>query len=152
VGDVEVAAEPLFSPFNTQLYRLFGPTYPAGGAPVTTQNVKSAFELPWQDATFAAGRTHLLRGRSWSGAGEIRRVTVSTDGGQTWRHALPRGPQRGRAGWLRWELSWHPTTPGRYELLARATDAERNTQPDQVPFNTNGYLYGAVVRHPVTVT
>ncbi|SHF92466.1 sulfite oxidase [Streptoalloteichus hindustanus] len=150
VGDVEVSDTPLFSPFNTQLYRLFGPEYPADGAPITTHNTKSAFELPWQGATLAAGRTHLLRGRSWSGNGGIRRVRVSTDGGATWRRAHPRGPRRDNAAWLRWELPWRPE-PGNYELLAAATDETGATQPARVPFNTNGYLYGAVVRHAVTV-
>lgn len=151
LGEIEVADTPLFSPFNTQLYRLFGPDYPADGAPITTQNIKSAFELPWQNATFAAGRTHVLRGRSWSGTGRIRYVRVSTDGGATWRHATPRAPQLGAATWLPWQIPWHPTQPGRYELLARATDETGATQPDLVPFNTGGYLFDAVVRHPVTV-
>ncbi|MFL6125366.1 sulfite oxidase [Actinophytocola sp.] len=150
VGDVEVADTPLFSPFNTQLYRLYGPRYPAEGAPVTTQNVKSAFELPWQGATLAAGRTHLLRGRSWSGNGRIRDVRVSTDGGATWRRAHPRTAQRGGAAWLPWELPWRPE-PGTYELIAAATDETGATQPTEVPFNTGGYLYGAQVRHAVTV-
>ena len=33
----------------------------------------------------------------------------------------------------------------------RATDDRGNTQPETVPFNANGYLFGAVVRHPLTV-
>jgi hypothetical protein len=37
------------------------------------------------------------------------------------------------------------------ELLARATDESGVTQPDQAPYHTLGYLFGAVVRHPVTV-
>jgi DMSO/TMAO reductase YedYZ molybdopterin-dependent catalytic subunit len=152
VGAIEVAASPLFSPFNTQLYRLFGPDYPVDGEPITRQVVKSAFELPWQGATLAAGHTHVLRGRSWSGNGRIRAVQVSTDGGATWRRAHPRAPQHAEAGWLPWEITWRPGQPGGYELLARATDQTGATQPDAVPFNTGGYLYGAVVRHAVTVT
>jgi hypothetical protein len=41
--------------------------------------------------------------------------------------------------------------PGPREVLARATDTAGRTQPDTVPYNTGGYLFGAVVRHPVTV-
>jgi hypothetical protein len=33
----------------------------------------------------------------------------------------------------------------------RATDASGNTQPDGVKWNDQGYLYNAVVEHPVTV-
>lgn len=150
VGDIEVADTPLFAPFNTELYRLYGPEYPADGAPVTTQTVKSAFELPWEGTTLAAGRTHVLRGRSWSGTGRIREVRVSTDGGTTWRRANPRGPQRHDAAWLLWELPWRPA-PGTYDLIAVATDETGATQPPQIPFNTGGYLFGGQVRHTVTV-
>jgi DMSO/TMAO reductase YedYZ molybdopterin-dependent catalytic subunit len=150
VGDIEVSDAPLFSPWNTVYYRLFGPGYPPeGSAPLTRQVLKSAFELPW-DATVNAGRTTLLRGRSWSGHGPVRRVEVSTDGGTSWHRARTRGPA-GATGWLRWELPWRPGGTGPRTLMARATDATGATQPDVAPYNTLGYLFGAVVRHPVTV-
>ncbi len=48
----------------------------------------------------------------------------------------------------------HPwlATPGEHVLQARATDTAGNTQPDTSLFNDNGYLFGAVVNHPVTVS
>lgn len=151
LGDIQVADRPLYSPWNTRYYRLFGPDYPEEGSPpLTRMNVKSAFELAW-DAALAGGRAHVLHGRSWSGNGRIRRVEVSTDGGATWRDARLHGPSLARA-WTRWELPWRPPGPGRYELLARATDETGAVQPATVPYNTLGYLFGAVVRHPVTVT
>jgi len=150
VGDIEVAAEPLHSPWDTRYYRMFGPGYPEeGSAPLTRQVVKSAFELPW-NGTLAAGRTHVLRGRSWSGNGPVRSVEVSTDGGRTWRRAIPVGTAKPRA-WLRWTLPWTPSGTGAHTLLARATDATGAVQPDSAAYNTLGYLFGAVVRHPVTV-
>ncbi|BCL18293.1 hypothetical protein GCM10017668_01360 [Streptomyces tuirus] len=36
-------------------------------------------------------------------------------------------------------------------LLARATDSAGRTQPDLAVPNTQGYLFDAVVRHPVSV-
>ena len=150
LGDIQVADQPLFSPWNTQYYRLFGPGYPSeGSAPLTRQVVKSAFELPW-NAQLTAGRTQVLHGRSWSGNGRVRQVEVSVDGGMTWHRAHPRD-QRGSRAWLTWEVRWRPEHPGSYELLARATDETGATQPDLAPYNTLGYLFGAVVRHPVTV-
>jgi DMSO/TMAO reductase YedYZ molybdopterin-dependent catalytic subunit len=150
LGDIEVSDQPLFSPWNTTYYRLFGPDYPAEGtAPLTRMNVKSAFELP-RNAELATG-THVLHGRSWSGNGRIRRVEVSTDGGATWQDAPLRGPSSPRS-WVRWRHHWRCPEPGAYELLARATDETGVTQPEKVPFNTMGYLFGAIVRHPVTVT
>ncbi len=147
LGTIEVADEPLFTPWNTQFYRLFGPDHPADGEIVHRQVVKSAFELD-HGATLPAGRTIRLTGRSWSPGGGIRRVEVSTDGGVTWCRAHLHGPD---AGWRRWALDWRPAAPGAYELRARATDDRGVSQPDVAPYNTLGYLFGAVVRHPVTV-
>ena len=146
LGSIEVSDVPLFSPWNTQFYRLFGPQYPAGGAPVDRQVIKSAFELD-PGAQVPAGRTLRLRGRSWSAAGAIRHVEVSTDGGRHWRRARRVGGSEG-AAWQRWEVDWRPA-PGAHELLARATDVRGNTQPDVAAYNELGYLFDAVVRHPV---
>ncbi|MEU9554120.1 sulfite oxidase [Streptomyces fumanus] len=149
VGDIEVSARPLYSPWNTDFYRLFGDTYPAGGsAPLTRQTVKSAWELDW-NATLDAGTTHRLTGRSWSGAAGVAHVDISTDGGTTWRRARLRDTPR-RGDWVRWSTDWRPPAPGPYTLLARATDTAGNTQPDTTVHNTQGYLFDAVVRHPVT--
>ncbi|WP_329473744.1 sulfite oxidase [Streptomyces sp. NBC_01723] len=148
VGDIEVSAEPLYSPWNTDFYRLFGDAYPDGGtAPLTRQTVKSAWELD-VPANLAAGVTHRLTGRSWSGAGGVVRVDVSTDGGATWNRARLHDAPR-RDGWVRWSTRWRPATPGPYTLLARATDSAGRTQPDATVHNTQGYLFDAVVRHPV---
>jgi DMSO/TMAO reductase YedYZ molybdopterin-dependent catalytic subunit len=146
VGRIEVSAEPLFSPWNTQFYRLFGEGYPVDGQPFDRQVVKSAFELD-PGATVPAGVRTTLRGRSWSANGPIRRVEVSTDGGTHWRRARPFGPVGGP--WQRWELDWTPAA-GAHELLARATDVRGHTQPDVARHNTLGYLFDAVVRVPVT--
>jgi DMSO/TMAO reductase YedYZ molybdopterin-dependent catalytic subunit len=146
VGGIEVSDTPLFSPWNTQFYRLFGPEFPADGLPFDRQVVKSAFELD-PGTTFPAGRRTRLTGRSWSAAGPIRKIEVSTDGGRRWRRARPAGSSPD-AAWQRWELDWTPAA-GSHELLARATDVRGNTQPDVARFNTLGYLFDAVVRVPV---
>ncbi|WP_433535185.1 sulfite oxidase [Micromonospora sp. CA-249363] len=147
LGRIEVSDQPLFSPWNTQFYRLFGPGYPDEGQPFDKQVIKSAFELDF-GATVLAGRTVRLTGRSWSASGPIRHVEVSTDGGRHWRRARPTGPDLDDA-WQRWELDWKPTI-GDHELLARATDVHGNTQPDVARYNTLGYLFDGVVRHPVS--
>jgi DMSO/TMAO reductase YedYZ molybdopterin-dependent catalytic subunit len=149
LGSIEVSETPLVSPWNTQLYRLVGPAYPTEGTVVTRQVVKSAFELP-RDAVLAAGRRHVLRGRSWSGNGRIRKVDVSVDGGNTWHPAKPTS-QASELGWLQWEFPWRPKAPGAYTLRARATDVTGAQQPVVAEYNTQGYLFGAIVPHPVTV-
>ncbi|GGX16094.1 sulfite oxidase [Streptomyces chryseus] len=150
LGDIEVSATPLSSPWTTQSYRLFGAAYPPeGSAPLTRQTIKSMFECP-PGAVFAPGRTHHLTGRSWSAAAAVRTVEVSTDGGAHWRRARLRGTPH-RDTWVRWSADWRPRHDGPAVLLARATDARGNTQPLTSVHNTQGYLFDAVVRHWVTV-
>ena len=78
-------------------------------------------------------------------------MEVSVDGGHSWRSARPIGVDRS-AGWLRWEFAWRPDAPGPQTLRARATDVTGATQPVATPYNTEGYLFDAVVAHQVTVT
>ncbi|MFI1398297.1 sulfite oxidase [Streptomyces sp. NPDC020681] len=150
LGDIEVSDRPLSSPWTTEFYRLFGAAYPAGGSePLTRQTVKAAFELPL-GASVGAGRTHRLTGRAWSASAPVRQVEISTDGGAHWQRARLRDtPHRG--GWVRWTADWRPHAIGPAELLARTTDRAGNTQPERSVHNTQGYLFDAVVRHPVTV-
>ncbi|MCO8269754.1 sulfite oxidase [Actinoplanes sp. TRM 88003] len=147
VGRIEVSDVPLFSPWNTQFYRFFGPDFPADGRPFDRQSIKSAFELD-PGAAFTAGKRVRLTGRSWSAAGRIKHVEVSTDGGVRWRRARPVGPSIDNA-WQRWELDWKPSV-GAHSLQARAYDVRGNSQPEVATFNTLGYLFDAVVKVPVT--
>ncbi len=146
VGEIRVSHKPLMSPFNTNLYRLFGDDYPPEGVLLTNQAVKSAFELPFP-AQLSAGR-HVLHGRSWSGTGKIHEVQVSVDG-HHWKQAELVGANKPEA-WTRWKFAWN-APPGKHVLRARATDQDGRVQPDEVPFNTQGYLFWAVVDHHVTV-
>jgi DMSO/TMAO reductase YedYZ molybdopterin-dependent catalytic subunit len=148
LGQIEVSDQPLFSPWNTTQYRMVGGDYPPDSPPLAAQQVKSAFELPW-DARLPAGRRLRLHGRSWSGDRPIRRVQVRVEG-DGWRDARLHGPNLPQA-WVRWNIDWRPPGPGNCELLARATDRAGTTQPDSVPFNTNGYQFWAAARHPVTI-
>ena len=188
LGQIEVSDQPLFSPWNTTQYRMVGGDYPVDSPPLTKQQVKSAFELPW-DARLPAGGRLTLHGRSWSGDKPIRQVEVRVDptpgptavaahrgsdddrgrrdhdhgdhdhhhwgdrgpgvnGG--WQQARLQGPNLPHA-WVRWSVDWRPPAAGGYQLSARATDWAGTTQPDTVPFNTAGYQFWAIVRHPVTV-
>ncbi|GGY38023.1 sulfite oxidase [Streptomyces omiyaensis] len=150
LGDIEVSTRPLTSPWSTDWYRLLGEAHPPGGsAPITRQTLKSGHQLPF-GAALEAGRVHRLTGRAWSAHAPVRTVEVSADGGATWRRAhLHDAPRRG--AWVRWSAPWRPTRTGPATLLSRTTDAAGNTQPDRAVHNTQGYLFDAVVRHPVTV-
>jgi DMSO/TMAO reductase YedYZ molybdopterin-dependent catalytic subunit len=148
VGQIEVSDQPLFSFWNTQQYVLTGDAYP--DQPVlTTQTVKTAWELA-RGAELPANTPVQLIGRAWSGTSAIRQVEVSIDQGTTWTPARLHGRNLPGA-WTRFRYTLPPRPAGNLELWARATDDHGSTQPQAVPFNTFGYLFGAVVRHPVTL-
>jgi DMSO/TMAO reductase YedYZ molybdopterin-dependent catalytic subunit len=149
VGQIEVSNQPLFSVWNTLQYRLVGGDYPADSPPLSTQVVKSAFELA-PGAQLPAHRRTRLTGRSWSGTSVIARVDVSIDHGATWIATKLHG-QSGAGSWSQWTFDFPAQSPGSYELWARARDKAGRVQPPTVPFNTNGYLFGGIVRHPVVV-
>jgi sulfane dehydrogenase subunit SoxC len=151
VGRIEVSEKPLFSSWNTDTYVMVGPDYkpnpPAKGPILSSQSLKSAVELPW-DGEVEAGR-RLVRGRSWSPFGRVSKVEYSLDHGKSWQTATLRDPNIA-AAWARWDFDWE-AKPGKYIVRGRATDEKGNIQPDRVPFNEQGYLYNAIVDHPIGV-
>jgi DMSO/TMAO reductase YedYZ molybdopterin-dependent catalytic subunit len=155
VGSIEVSEKPLWTEWNTKEYVLIGSEYPAAsGSPalgevITSQKVKSAFELS-ENAQMIAGK-QLLRGRSWSAQGKIEKVELSFDGGNTWELARLQSELNLPQAWACWDYEWN-ATPGSYQLQARATDDKGVQQPMTVPFNEKGYLYWGVIKHSVTVT
>jgi DMSO/TMAO reductase YedYZ molybdopterin-dependent catalytic subunit len=75
-----------------------------------------------------AAPTYPISGVVFSNDAGVRKLEVSTDGGQTWHDAnLVRGPSP--LAWSEWRYDW-PTPPsGAYVVIARATDNEGNQQP-----------------------
>jgi DMSO/TMAO reductase YedYZ molybdopterin-dependent catalytic subunit len=149
LGSLEVSTTEQTSPWNTLWYRLTGGSYPPDSPPLTVNPVRSALELAW-GATLPKRQVVTLTGRSWSGAGPIDHVDVSTDGGATWERAqIRRGGHR--EAWTQWAFPWHAPTRGSHVVMARATDVRGRQQPLVTPYNDNGYFFDAVVRHPVTI-
>ncbi|MFE9217467.1 sulfite oxidase [Streptomyces lavendulae] len=92
-----------------------------------------------------------LEGRAWSGHGPVTRVELSCDGGRTWTDAaVEPGARDGRSSraWQAWHGVWR-AAPGRYVLMARATDATGRTQPLGQAWNRGGFGNNAVQRVPV---
>jgi DMSO/TMAO reductase YedYZ molybdopterin-dependent catalytic subunit len=88
-------------------------------------------------------------GRAWSGQGEIVRVEVSDDGGETWADAALDAPL-GEHAWRGWRFDWQ-ARPGEHELMCRATDSAGNVQPLEGVWNHGGYQNNAVQRVRVKV-
>ena len=93
------------------------------------------FQMPPKSVvTFPSGGHHLTRrgfyeisGLAWSGAGAVRRVEVSTDGGRSWKDASLQTPIH-RIAHTRFRLPWN--WDGKEALLqSRCTDELGQVQP-----------------------
>ena len=150
VGRIQVAEEPVHVPWNTDDYVLIGPDHPprgpALGVPITEMPVTSLVELPWP-ARLEPG-TRVIRGRAYAGEGRVERVEYRLDEGP-WQKAMLLAPNV-PATWVRWQFLWD-ARPGEHLLRVRATDDRGRSQPDSVPWNDLGYLYNAVLAHPLHV-
>jgi DMSO/TMAO reductase YedYZ molybdopterin-dependent catalytic subunit len=113
--------------------------------PVTDLGVKSVIAVP---AGWAKPGRVRIQGTAWSNSSPVRRVEVSTDAGRTWKPAKL-GGQPTQYGWRLWQIDWK-AAEGTYTLMARATNADGQTQPLSQQWNPNGYLWNAV--QPIAVT
>lgn len=136
LGRIEVSQEPLPLTHFQRNQVLAGPDY-AEPILATVGPVRSAFELA-EDITLGPG-DRTLHGRAWSGAGAIEQVEVRIDRQVAqdrwapiwepgWRSAkLLHAPEP--MMWVRFEVTWKDAEPGRYRLMARASDDAGRVQP-----------------------
>lgn len=125
------------------------PANPAQLQPIEGMPVKSCITAPDDDAKLAVAPV-TVRGYAWAGENAIDRVEVSVDGGSRWRDAQLIG-QKLPFAWRLWSLEWHPSDPGYYTLMSRATDTAGRVQPIVCPWNPSGYLWNAVDRIAITL-
>ena len=123
---IKATAEPTHTKDETSKYT---DMLPDGRALQFTfeMGVKSVITRP--SSTMKLPRTGIyeISGIAWSGAGRIRRVEVSTDGGATWADAALTGEERAKC-LVRFRLPWEWT--GKEALLqSRATDENGQLQP-----------------------
>jgi len=108
--------------------------------PVGEVEVKAEIARPTLHETVPAGSIYRIHGAAWGGESEVSQVELSTDGGASWFNAQLLGPAKGYA-WRLWEHHWRtPTEPGRYTLMARATDARGRTQPTERDQHRGSYM------------
>ena len=86
-----------------------------------------------------------IRGLAWSGAGKIRGVDVSTDGGKTWREAVVEEPVMDKC-LTRFKAPWNwdgqPAT-----LMSRAVDSTGYVQPSVADIRKVRAIVGFVQHH-----
>jgi DMSO/TMAO reductase YedYZ molybdopterin-dependent catalytic subunit len=115
--------------------------------PLGEMKVKSEIARPRVYETLSANRVYTVFGAAWAGESEVTEIALSTDRGQTWVQAEFLDPVQ-RHAWRRWKCDWlTPKTPGKYTLLARATDARGRVQPDKHDQNHGSY----VINHPLPI-
>jgi DMSO/TMAO reductase YedYZ molybdopterin-dependent catalytic subunit len=133
---------------NAVAYRMYG----ADGQPgePVTRVLPRSLTVPPGVPDFMTRTRHVepgrvtLRGRAWSGYGDIEQVEVSTDGGTSFDAAVL-DPLLGEHAWRGWTFEWD-AIPGEHVISSRATDAAGNTQPLETPWNLKGYANNAVER------
>jgi DMSO/TMAO reductase YedYZ molybdopterin-dependent catalytic subunit len=148
---IEAVTEPFLGYQQAQSY-LYQSSEEDAGEPVTRIRVR-ALMIPPGHPEFhtrhrfvdAGGVT--LRGRAWSGMAPIARVEVGVDG--AWEDAKVEPPP-GEFAWSSWSFEWD-ARPGEHVLSCRATDAEGNAQPEEQPWNLQGYGNNLVQQVTVTV-
>ena len=97
-------------------------------APLTELQTKAQIARPKDGETIQADSDYRVYGAAWSGTGEITRVEVSSDSGETWSDAKLLGEPVKNA-WRLWEYQWRaPAAKGRLIMMARATDSRGGTQ------------------------
>ena len=94
--------------------------------------VKSVITRPSSTMTLPRPGLYEVTGLAWSGAGRIRQVEVSTDGGASWTAATLLGEERPKS-FVRFRLPWEWT--GKPAVLqSRATDEKGRVQPKRADF------------------
>ena len=106
----------------------------------------SRIDLPGHSETLR-GPDYTVKGIAFSGLRGIRKVEVSTDGGTTW-HQATLEPALSPYAWVLWSYRWKIPGPGRYKLVARATDGDGMLQS---PTRRGEFPDGKSGLHDITV-
>jgi len=123
---IQVTAEPAMSKDETSKYSDLGTD---GRASLFTlpMEVKSVITSPSGSMTMRGAGLYQISGLAWSGAGAIRRVEVSADGGASWAEAALTEPVLSKA-LARFRLPWR-WDGGPAVLMSRAVDEAGAVQP-----------------------
>ncbi len=118
--------------------------------PLARLSLKAAIARPAMYETIQAGQTYEIYGAAWSDDA-VKKVEVSTDGGERWGEADFVDPARCFT-WRRWRYVWQtPKRAGRCTVLARATDARGRVQPEKHNPDNGSYVIDHILAIEVFV-
>ena len=118
--------------------------------PINRMTTRSLIIEPASGSALKSDMPVNIIGLAFSGGYSINDVIVSVDGGKNWGEAHL-GKDMGRYSWIQWSYSWKPERPGKYILMAKATNSIGESQPFEGLWNPAGYLWNKVERTEVTV-
>ncbi|HEV7878223.1 sulfite oxidase [Bradyrhizobium sp.] len=115
--------------------------------PLAEMKLKSQISRPRVYERLEPNRLYTVFGAAWAGGTDVTEIWISLDGGASWVQGDFLDPIN-RNAWRRWKYDWiTPAQSGRYTLLARATGADRHSQPDSHNPNFGSY----VIDHPLPI-
>jgi hypothetical protein len=125
-------------------------TSPAKTVPISRMTTRSLIIDPAEGTSLKMNNSVTIMGIAFSGGYSIREVTVSVDGGKTWKEA-DLGKDMGRYAWVQWFFQWKPERKGQHTLMARATNSIGESQPFDGLWNPAGYLWNKIEKTDVVV-
>jgi len=146
--DVNVLMKPFAGFWMNPAYRIPVNKFPiverfisqetAANTPITEMLVNSLITNLLDGHQTQVGKPVEVKGIAWDGGFEITQVDISIDGGKLWNQAAL-GSDLGRFSWRQWTSQFVPRQPGRYAVMARATNSRGATQTAELIFNPAGY-------------
>jgi sulfite oxidase len=156
--EITLLEHPSTNPYQARDYKIFPPEITAKtvdwsrGKTIEDLTLNAVITTPQEGETVAAGPTR-IQGYAISGEGApVERVELSIDGGKTWTAATI-VERAGPSAWCFWEVTL-ALSPGDCQMLVRAWDASRQTQPEDVRplWNFKGYMNNAWQRVTIQVS
>jgi DMSO/TMAO reductase YedYZ molybdopterin-dependent catalytic subunit len=96
--------------------------------------VRALITAPLRCITDHPSRTIQLEGRAWSGAGDVAKVELSFDHGQSWKAVEALAKPANKWAWQHWAGQVTVPTDGVWQVHARATDVSGVMQPMFAPY------------------
>ncbi len=118
--------------------------------PINRMTTRSLIVTPEPKTELKVNQPVEITGIAFSGGYGIKDVLVSVDGGKKWTEAELR-EAKGKYSWTQWACPWRPTKPGRYTLMARATDTIGESQPFDELWNPAGFMRNKIQKIEVSV-